>query len=488
MGRVPTSGGVYRCRRIASWATARSGRAIAEADRTLNDLPPHRYPTPRPSACPGLLRIVPARDGGICRVRLPGGRVEGAQLRRLAEAAGRHGSGVLELTNRANLQIRGVPADQADGLIQCLLDAGLGPRAPGADDVRNLLLSPAAGLDPQARLDVRPLAWRLLRLLEEEPRFHALSPKFALSLDGGEALAMLDHPHDLWLSALDGPDGEPAFAFGLAGCVPRGVGDGPALAAFPAAGVEAGVSALLHLFLDVADPECTRMRHLLAREPAEALLRRLRERLDVPMLQGPWLDAWRRPPASAEAPVGVHPQRQAGLCLVGGAPALGRLGASVLARLADLAERVGDGHLRLTPWQGLLLPNVPLERAAEALAGLEALGLETRPGSPLARLVACSGSVGCARSLADTKADALGLARRWPADLPFPAIHLSGCPRSCAAAHVAPYTLLAVAAGRYDLFRRDAGHGGFGRPLARGLDLDAATERLAEDARSARHD
>ncbi len=431
---------------------------------------------------------MPARDGGICRVRLPGGRVEGAQLRCLAEAAGRHGSGVLELTNRANLQIRGVPADQADGLIQRLLDAGLGPRVPGADDVRNLLLSPAAGLDPQARLDVRPLTRRLLRLLEEEPRFHGLSPKFALSLDGGEALAMLDHPHDLWLSALDGPDGEPAFAFGLAGCVPREAHDRPALAAFPAAGVEAGVAALLHLFLDVAGPECARMRHLLTREPAETLLRRLGERLDFPLLQGPWLETWRRSPVAADAPVGLHPQRQTGLCLVGGVPTLGRLEAPVLVGLADLAERVGDGGLHLTPWQSLMLPNVPLERAAESLAGLEALGLTTRAGRPVTRLVACSGSLGCARALADTKADALGLARRWPADLPFPAVHLSGCPRSCAAAHVAPYTLLAVAAGRYDLFRRDAGHGGFGHPLARGLDLDAATERLAEDARSARHD
>lgn len=157
----------------------------------------------RPSACPGLLRIVPALDGGICRVKLPGGVLRGAQARAIAEAARRHASGVLELTNRSNLQIRGVLPGQEAPLIDALLGAGLGPRVAAADDVRNLLLSPAAGLDPQARMDVRPLASQLLDLLQDTPALHALSPKFALQLDGGEALAMREHPHDLWLAAED---------------------------------------------------------------------------------------------------------------------------------------------------------------------------------------------------------------------------------------------------------------------------------------------
>lgn len=459
-------------------------------DRPLSTL---ALPTPRPSACPGLLRIVPARDGGICRVRLPGGRLDAASMRRLAEAAQRHASGVLEVTNRANLQVRGVRPERADALIRDLLDAGLGPRVAGADDVRNLLLSPAAGLDPQAGMDVRPLAQRLLQALEDEPRFHGLSPKFALSLDGGEAMAMLDHPHDLWLSALEGPDGQPLVAFGLAGCVPQAAGDPPALAAFPRAGVVEGVVTLLHLFLDLAEsgmagPDCTRMRHLLARLPASALLQRLRGRLAVPLLERAWLATWRRAPAPVDAHIGIHPQRQAGLCLVGAAPWLGRVDAASLIALADLAERIGDGSLHFTPLQSLVLPNVPVAHAANALAGLEALGLATRPGAPATRLVACSGSAGCARAQADTKTDALALARRWPAGLPLPTLHFSGCPRSCAAAHVAPYTLLAIDAGHYDLFRRDAGHDGLGRRLARGLDLDAAITRLAEEARSTPHD
>ncbi|MEB0182917.1 precorrin-3B synthase, partial [Pseudomonas sp. CCC3.2] len=148
----------------------------------------------RPSACPGLLRIVPALDGGICRIKLAGGSITSIQAAAVAEAAQRYAGGVIEATNRANLQIRGIGAEQ-DALIAILLSAGLGPNNPASDDVRNLMLSPTAGIDPQQLFDSRPLAAQILGTLENEPRFHDLSPKFALSLDAGEALVMREHPH-----------------------------------------------------------------------------------------------------------------------------------------------------------------------------------------------------------------------------------------------------------------------------------------------------
>ena len=110
----------------------------------------------RPSACPGLWRVVPARDGGICRVKLPGGLLTSVQARAVAEAARLYGNGVLELTNRSNLQLRGVREECQAPLLQHLLAAGLGPRHPAADDVRTLLLSPAAGRDRSAHLDTPP--------------------------------------------------------------------------------------------------------------------------------------------------------------------------------------------------------------------------------------------------------------------------------------------------------------------------------------------
>ncbi|MBC9250867.1 precorrin-3B synthase [Pseudomonas alcaligenes] len=426
---------------------------------------------PRPSACPGLLRIVPALDGGICRVKLAGGELSSAQARAIAAAAETCASGVLELTNRSNLQIRGVrDADQAE-LIRRLLDAGLGPRVAGADDVRNLLLSPGAGLDPAAEFDVRPLAGQLLDLLQDNPELHALSAKFALQLDGGEALAMLEHPHDLWLSAL--PGGE-WLAFGLAGC-PL---DKP-LAAVTRAQALSLVDAVLHLFLELAEPSQTRMRQLLGALPVEEFLQRLQARLPFTLLRDESLQSWRRQPASTVPPLGALAQRQAGRqMLLAGAP-LGRIDAGQLRGLAELAERHGDASLRLTPWQGVLLPNIAAAASAGVLTELAALGLLVDVREPLSQLLACTGSAACAKGLADTKGDARQLATLLAAGTARPQVHLCGCPRSCAAAHTASFTLLAQAGGRYQLYQRAAGAAGFGRLLAPSLSIAEAGEWFA---------
>ncbi|KTS74584.1 oxidoreductase [Pseudomonas oryzihabitans] len=403
-----------------------------------------------------MLRIVPARDGGLCRVKLPGGRLLAGQARAIAAASERWATGVLELTNRANLQLRGVRLDGAEALVAALQAAGLGPADPAADDVRNLLLSPTAGRDPQQLQDVRPLAAALLALLEGDRRLHGLSAKFALQLDGGEALARLDHPHDVWLSAR-----AEGFVLGLAGTP----ADAP-LGLIPAGREVATVATLLHRFLDLAGPEQSRMRQLLVQRPVAELLAGLDLR---PAPSHP------RAPAETAGRLGSHPQRQPGLCWVGAQPALGRLPATTLAAVADLAERLGHGELHLTPWQGLLLPDVAVDQASELLAALAALDLATDPAAPLARLIACAGSVGCAKGQADTKGDALHLAERLPAGV---AVHLSGCPRSCALAGQAPHTLLAVAPGRYDLFVRDATQPGPGRQRATRLSLDEAAAWL----------
>lgn len=418
----------------------------------------------RPSACPGLLRIVPALDGGICRVKLPGGVLRSAQARAIAAAARRHASGVLELTNRSNLQIRGVLPGQEAPLIDALLGTGLGPRVASADDVRNLLLSPAAGLDPQARMDVRPLASQLLDLLQDTPALHALSPKFALQLDGGEALAMREHPHDLWLAAED----DQHLLLGLAGC--------PLEA--PLARIEAThavelVRQLLLLFLELATPEQSRMRQLLADITPTELLQRLQARLNFTLQPAPPANG-QPADSTSRAPAGIYPQAQSDLCMVAAGAQLGRLHAEQLLALAERSERHSDGELRLTPWQGLLLGNVPESASAELLAALDELGLLTRIDEPLLGLVACTGSAACARGLADSKHHALHLADLLRASGARPQAHISACPRSCASARVQPYTLLASTPDHYQLYQRTPEVPGFGRLLAPAMTIDEA--------------
>ena len=133
-----------------------------------------------------------------------------------------------------------------------------------------------------------------------------------------------------------------------------------------------------------------------------------------------------------------------------------------------------------TPWQSVLLPDIPTHALPVALAELNALGLACDAAQPITRLIACAGSSGCAKGLADTKADALRLAALLPADVD---VHLSGCTRSCAAAHCAPYTLLAAAPGLYDLYRRD-GRAGFGHCVAHQLTIAQAADTLERLARS----
>lgn len=454
---------------------ARSPAPTASHGEPVTLLPNTQYTPstslPRHTACPGLLRIVQAKDGGICRIKLPGGRLSVEQARVIAEAAERHASGVLETTNRANLQIRGIRAGEEQALITALLAAHLGPENVNADDVRNLMLSPAAGVDPQGLQDVRPLAAQLLALLENTESLHQLSAKFALQLDGGEAMAMLEHHHDLWLSAL----GADRFAFGLAS-LPR-----QALAAVTVQQVPALVQACLELYLQYAAPGHTRMRHLLEHLPVSDFLAELQARLPFPLQQDADVLAWRRPAAEPWAHLGIHPQRQHGWVSVGGASVLGRLSASQLTAVAQLAQGYGATELYLTPWQSLLLRDVPEHLAPDVMTALHDLGLLTDSTAPLARIVACSGSTDCSKGLAASKTDALllaaELARRGQ---PLSGqVHLSACTRSCAAAHIAPHTLLAVAEGRYDLYQRDSSAAGFGRLLARNLTILEAADTLA---------
>ncbi|SCW85759.1 precorrin-3B synthase [Pseudomonas sp. NFACC05-1] len=425
----------------------------------------------RPSGCPGLLRVVQALDGGICRIKLDGGSIRADQADAVAAAAERFAGGVIEATNRGNLQIRGIGPGH-DALIEALLAAGLGPRKPAGDDVRNLMLSPAAGIDRQMLFDTRPLAAQILVTLQTHERFHELSAKFAVQLDGGEALAMLEHHHDLWLSALV-RNGEPWLAFGLAG-TPL---DKPA-GKVPLTQGHALVVAVLELFLDLARPDQIRMRHLLAEVSVDEFMTRLARRVPLQAC----LD-WQRDASIDGLHLGVHPQHDDRV-YVGAAAPLGRLDAVMLRGAAQLAREKGDESLSFTPWQSLLLPNVRSEDADQVLARLEGLGLLCSLDQALAQLIACTGSSGCGKALADTKADARQLAELLQRQGQTLKVHLSGCPRSCAAAHVAPATLLAVAPGRYDLYVRDVTLPGFGALQAHNLSIEALGHWLDARPRS----
>lgn len=420
------------------------------------------------SPCPGLFRIVPSKDGGICRIKLPLGRIAAVQARVIAQAAQNWGNGEIEVTNRANFQIRGIQAAHEDEVIQALLDAGLGPKDAGADDIRNVMISALAGSDATALVNVTDLARQILDLLEGDQRYHALSPKFSILLDGGEADGAVDHPHDIWLSALN----EGSFAFGFAGHPPLTAHDQPMLGEVALDHVVPLVRAALDLFLDYTarDPKVKRFRDI-AEDPDLPQKLKARQHYTVPLL------AWERAIPQRLAFVGMRQQAQDGLVSIGAVPALGRVSPAILKDLADIAVRANGGQIRLSPWSSVVLSDVPKSRGADVLQALQALGFAVDTGNTLAQLVACSGTTGCNSALAATKQDARILAAllRVPRD-----VHLTACAKSCASARVAQFTLVALAPDSYDLYEREsAGSADFGRKIGSALTIEQAAGVLA---------
>ncbi len=141
-------------------------------------------PRQRPDACPGVIALHQAADGGLARVRVPGGVLTAAQLQVLSRAAEELGDGDLELTSRANLQIRALPASAASELSQRLYDAGLLPSFTH-ERVRNIVASPLSGLDGLSSYDVLPVAAELDRLLCASASLAELPGRFLYFADGG---------------------------------------------------------------------------------------------------------------------------------------------------------------------------------------------------------------------------------------------------------------------------------------------------------------
>ena len=153
-------------------------------------------------ACPGALRPMESGDGLIVRVRPRAGTLSVAAVRALARAAARFGNGHIDLTRRANLQIRGVTPDALPGLQAAIDDLGLLDASPEAEAVRNIIVSPLAGVDPGEVLDVRPIAHELERSIANDPALWRLPTKFGFVIDGGGVLALAGERADIRVAAV----------------------------------------------------------------------------------------------------------------------------------------------------------------------------------------------------------------------------------------------------------------------------------------------
>nr|WP_016906884.1 hypothetical protein [Streptomyces xiaopingdaonensis] len=385
---------------------------------TATEGPPGDARAGHGDACPGALRTHRADDGELARVRLPAGVLTAAQAETLGEAAERFGDGVLHLTSRGNVQLRGLPPDGGRLLAGPLSDVGLLPSAEH-ERVRNIAASPLSGLDGRGGADVLPWTAELDALLCNSRAARELSGRFLFAFDDGRGDVLALEP-DVALVALG--DGTAALSTGARRTllVPSGEAAGAALSA-----------ALRFLELAAAQgPVAGRERAWRVAElpdGPERLLEGLRE-------QG----LGRVSPAAPPQPVpgGPAPGAHPGALAV--ALPLGQLGVGQWRLLLRTAREAGSGELRLTPWRGVVLPGVQRGSAGP----LADAGLVTAPDSAWPLVSACTGLPGCAKAHRDVRGDAAaavegtaqGAAARAAeraADHAGLPVHWSGCSRRC---------------------------------------------------------
>jgi sulfite reductase beta subunit-like hemoprotein len=340
--------------------------------------------------CPGALELHEAQDGHLARVRVPGGLLAPAQLRALARAA-ELGNGLVDVTSRANLQIRGLPA-RADEVAELLRGAGLLP-SPAHDRVRNVIASPVAGRHPDAVAATDATVAALDRALCADAALARLPGRFLFAVDDGSGLAFGPQA-DVALLAVRSGD----WRLGLAGRAVAGPIEDPVAAAIAAA----------HAFLQVRTNEW-RIAELPGGPSA------------VAALLGVGLEDERMLPGAAPAP-GRLVQRDGRIALTA-LVALGQLDAAVLASLRR-PVRLGAGRtVTVTDLEPETLPSVEEELAS--------LGLVLDPASGWVGLSACAGLGRCPRARGDARAAAASRARvRRAGD---PAEHWVACERRCGA-------------------------------------------------------
>jgi precorrin-3B synthase len=310
----------------------------------------------RPDRCPGVLALHEAPDGWLARVRLPGGRLRPSQLRALADVACL-GNDTVQLTARANLQVRGLAAEASEELAVRLAAAGLMP-SRAHERVRNVLASPLAGRHPAALADVDEVVARLDRELCADADLAKLPRRFLFLVeDGSGVLAGADHD----VALVPVPPRPEEFALQL-----DGLDSG-----LRAPAHEAPMLALAaaRLFLALRE-DAWRVRELAGGAPA--LLDALRDAsLPASARRGEATLALAQTPNTGPA-AGRTVQRDGRVALTVCVPD-GRLHSAQLLALADLGAEV-----RVSPWRTLSLVDLPDDACAGELA---AIGLVLDPAA-----------------------------------------------------------------------------------------------------------
>jgi ferredoxin-nitrite reductase len=403
----------------------------------------------------GLFFVGPAQNAFMCRLRIPGGILAAHQLEGIAGIAEECAGGYADLTTRANLQLREIPADKGPEVVERLADLGIISKGTGADNIRNITASPTAGIDAQELVDTRPLVRALHHHILKTRDLFALPRKFNIAVSGGGAVEVLEETNDISLRAVTTPDGL-RYRLTLGGITghrdfarPTGIVVRPDQAV-------AVCDAILRVFIaegDRTDRKKARLKYVLDRLGLDGFAALVEQRLGVALERREDAALGHAPAQAKHGHLGIHPQKQPGLNYIGLVTPVGRLTVAQLRGIAGLARRFGSGTIRLTVWQNLLVSDIPDADIEAACVAIAALGLGWQASNIRGGLVACTGAAGCKFATSHTKQHAAALAdfldARIAVDAPVN-IHLTGCHHSCAQHYIADIGLLGAKVERGD--------------------------------------
>jgi sulfite reductase (ferredoxin) len=375
----------------------------------------------------------------MMRVRTPNGFLTSAMVRRITEISDTYARSSIDITNRQNFQLHWLRIEDIPTIWESLAEVGWTSMGACGDNPRTVTGCPLAGVEHDELIDASPIVKAVDAHLNGNPEYGNLPRKFKITITGCQHWCSYPEINDIGVTAVRRADGVVGFHVRVGG----GLSTKPHLAV------------LLPAFIHPEQvPQVCETITAIFRDSDELRVNRAKARMKFLFINHGWtgasflaeverrlgvkLDALAEehpPEGHYRDHLGIQPQKQPGLSYAGYSVVSGRISTDQLRGLAAIADEFGDGSLRLSAMQNILITNVPNERTAELLERSRALGVAL-DGSPFQRGTAsCTGSEYCKLAITETKLFSIRLAQELEERLPgftdTVKLHVAGCPNSC---------------------------------------------------------
>jgi sulfite reductase (ferredoxin) len=379
----------------------------------------------------------------MMRVRCDGGALSTAALRTLGQISTEFARDTADISDRENVQYHWIEVEQVPEIWRRLAEVGLQTAEACGDCPRVILGSPLAGESLDEVIDPTWAIDEIVRRYIGQPEFADLPRKYKTAISGLQDV--VHEVNDIAFIGVNHPEHGPGLDLWVGGGLSTNPMLGQRVGAWvPLDEVPEVWAAVTSIFRDYG------YRRLRAKARLKFLLKdwgieKFREVLETEYLKRPLIDGPAPEPVKHPIDhVGVQRLKN-GLNAVGVASIAGRVSGTILSAVADLAEQAGSDRIRFTPYQKLVILDIPDDKLDVLIAGLDTLGLQSQPSHWRRNLMACTGIEFCKLSFAETRVKAQTLVpeleRRLEdinsrLDVPV-TVNINGCPNSCARIQVA---------------------------------------------------